>query len=86
MTNTIKTARSIKMAEKRAAKAASKARIEAAHAEAQAVATSGKCPQCGAGIRHNLALTGWIQCKQYGAVGFRADGNKVDCSYQGFTQ
>lgn len=54
-------------------------------AEAQAVVRSGKCPKCGAGLRSNLALTGWWQCAQYGADGFRADKTKPACSFQCFT-
>ena len=61
-------------------------RLEAAHAEARRVVQSGKCPQCGSPVRRNLALTGWWQCSQYGAEGFRADSSKPSCSWQGFTE
>ena len=61
-------------------------RLEAVHAEARRVVQSGKCPQCGSPLRRNLALTGWWQCSQYGAEGFRADSSKPSCSWQGFTE
>jgi uncharacterized protein (DUF983 family) len=54
-------------------------------AEAIAIVQTGRCPQCGSGLRRNLALTGWYQCSQYGAVGFRADDSKPSCSFQCFT-
>ncbi len=69
-----------------AERAASRKRIEQAHAEAKAVAESGKCPMCGAGLRWNLSIIGWIQCEQLGAVGFRKDPSKPSCSWQGFTE
>lgn len=42
------------------------------------------CPCCGAKTRRNPSLTGWVQCGQYGAVGFRADSTKPACSWQEF--
>jgi hypothetical protein len=42
------------------------------------------CPLCGKTVRRNLALTGWVQCSQYGSVGFRADDSQPSCSWQGF--
>ena len=65
---------------------AARARVEAAQAETRRVVQTGCCPQCGAGLRRNLALTGWWQCAQYGAEQFRADASKPACSWQGFTQ
>ena len=65
---------------------ASAERVAKAIAETCAVVASGKCPQCGAGLRRNLALTGWWQCRQYGADGFREDNTKPHCSWQGFTE
>ena len=70
----------------KAQKAAEKARRDAQYAEAQRIVSTGKCPQCAAKLRHNLALAGWWQCSQYGAVGFRADDNKPACSFQTFTR
>lgn len=70
----------------KAAKMAEKAKREARVAEAVAVVKSGKCPQCGSGLRRNLALSGWWQCAQFGAEGFRADSSKPACSFQTFTE
>lgn len=73
-------------AERRQARKDSAARIAAAQAATRAVVAAGACPQCGAGLRRNLALTGWWQCKQYGSDGFREDSRKPACSWQGFTE
>jgi len=74
----------------RAAKAAQRqadaARRELRLAEARRIVGSGKCPDCGAALRRNLALAGWFQCSQVGAVGFRADSTKPACSFQTFTE
>lgn len=70
----------------KAQKQAAKERIEKAQAETRAIVASGKCPCCGSGIRRNLAITGWYQCEQYGAEGFRKDSSKAPCSWQGFTE
>lgn len=75
--------------EERAARKAE--RIESARriAEAQArtveIVKTGKCPTCGCGLRRNLALTGWWQCEQFGAEGFRKDSAQPACGWQGFT-
>ena len=45
-----------------------------------------RCPTCGGTVRQNLSLTGWVQCAQYGAKGFRLDDNKPACDWQGFTE
>lgn len=55
-------------------------------AETQEIVRKGKCPRCGGPLRRNLALTGWWQCAQYGAVGFRLDASKPSCEWQGFTE
>lgn len=68
----------------KAQKLAEKARREAIRQENIRIVESGKCPQCGSGFRRNLAITGWFQCKQYGAEGFRADSSKPSCSFQCF--
>lgn len=68
-----------------ASRAAAAARIEAAHAETLLVVKSGVCPICGAGLYRNLSISGWWQCRQLGAVGFREDASKPSCSWQGFT-
>lgn len=72
--------------EQRARNKERKARIEAAQAETRAVVATGKCPTCSAGLRQNLSITGWWQCEQLGAEGFRKDATKPSCSWQGFTE
>ena len=72
-------------AQKSTDRKAQQARIAAAQAEASKALADCKCPQCGQGVRRNLALTGWVQCDGYGAEGFRKRGS-VPCSWQGFTQ
>ncbi len=69
-----------------AAQQASNDRIAAAHAETKAVVASGRCPVCGGKPKRNLSLTGWWQCEQLGAEGFRKDATKPSCSWQGFTE
>ena len=59
----------------RAPRTDSERRIAAAQAEARAALAANWCPKCGRPVRQNLALTGWVQCSQYGAVGFRADAS-----------
>jgi len=55
------------------------------HRLTAAIVAAGHCPQCGAGLRRNLALTGWWQCAQLGAPDWRADPAAPACSWQGFT-
>lgn len=62
------------------------ARMEAVFAAVEAVVATGVCPDCGAPLRRNLSLTGWWQCSQHGAPGFRADATRAPCSWQGFTR
>lgn len=81
-----KSERSKKAAETRRLRAESNERIRKAQEETRKVVASGVCPECGSGIVRNLSLTGWYQCAQYGAVGFRKDANKPACSWQGFTE
>lgn len=66
-------------------KACSQRKRELRIKEALAIVATGVCPQCGSPLRRNSAMTGWWQCSQYGAVGFRADANKVTCGFQTFT-
>lgn len=73
-------------AARRQAAAESKARIEKAHAEAREILKTGKCPRCGRSLRRNLALSGWWQCSQLGAEGFRADASQPSCDFQMFTE
>lgn len=42
------------------------------------------CPCCGRKIKRNLSLTGWWQCSQFGAVGFRVDSTQPACNWQAF--
>ena len=72
--------------ERAAERKASAARIAAAQAETRAVVATGKCPRCACELRRNLSLTGWWQCGQLGAEGFRKDSSKPSCSWQGFTE
>lgn len=64
-------------------KADNEAKRQLRHAEV-ALAVKNGCPICGAGIRRNLSMTGWFQCSQLGAEGFRADATKPSCSWQCF--
>ena len=64
---------------------AEKAKHDARIAEAVAIVATGKCPQCGRPLRRNNSMTGWWQCSQLGAKGFRADASKPSCSFQTFT-
>jgi hypothetical protein len=75
-----------KRTERAAQKAAEKAKREARLAAARAVVATGKCPQCGRPLRRNLSLTGWWQCSQLGAPGFRADSSQPSCDWQTFTE
>lgn len=61
-------------------------RMAAQRAAVNAIVATGKCPDCGSGLRRNLAITGWWQCEQFGAEGFRKDATKPACSWQGFTE
>lgn len=71
---------------KQAARREQETRIHAAHEEARRVWNANKCPDCGAGIRRNLSLTGWVQCEQLGAETHRKDPSKPSCRWQGFTE
>ena len=51
-------------------------------AEGLAVVQTGRCPTCGKGLSRNRAITGWWQCEQYGAEGFRKDSTLPPCSWQ----
>ena len=66
------------------ARKASQARMDAASRETKAAWDANTCPDCGQGLRRNLALTGWVQCDGFGAEGFRKAGS-TPCNWQGFT-
>ena len=61
-------------------------RCNAHNEETRRIVATGKCPLCGEGLKRNLSLTGWWQCAQLGAEGFRKDSAKPSCSWQGFTE
>lgn len=71
--------------ERAAERKASKAALERAYAETDAIVRTGKCPSCGSALRRNSSLSGWWQCEQNGAEGFRARSQEAACSWQGFT-
>lgn len=64
----------------------SAARIREAQEETRRVVAGGVCPLCGGELRRNWSLTGWWQCEQLGAEGFRKDASRPSCSWQGFTE
>ena len=68
-----------------AVREAEKAKREARQAQALAIVQTGKCPDCGMPLRRNNSLTGWWQCSQFGAIGFRADSTRPSCDWQIFT-
>ena len=59
-------------------------RIEMLKEQVQAIVNTGICPECKADLKRNLSMTGWWQCEQLGAVGFRKDPTKSSCNWQGF--
>lgn len=63
-------------------------RMNAVHAEAAQHVTRGTCPQCGCGLRRNLALAGWWQCGAYGEPSFRQPEHRdaPHCGFQCFTE
>lgn len=63
---------------------AQKERREAIQESSRKIVISGKCPYCGSPLRRNMALSGWYQCGQYGADGWRMDNSKPSCSFQCF--
>ncbi len=71
---------------KKAEREAYKRKISSQFEKVKAVVATGICPVCGAGLNRNLALSGWWQCEQLGAVGFRKDATKPSCDWQGFTE
>jgi hypothetical protein len=60
-------------------------RVAAGRLQASNALRDNRCPTCGGPVRQNLSLTGWVQCAQFGAVGFRLDANRPACDWQGFT-
>lgn len=72
--------------DRRAARKASELRMAEGRKEAAQALAENRCPVCGGPVRVNLAMTGWVQCAQFGAEGFRADSTRPACSWQGFTK
>jgi ribosomal protein L37AE/L43A len=73
-------------AAKKAELAASLKRIRETQEETRAIVATGKCPQCGRPLRRNWSMTGWWQCVQFGAVGFRENSTQPPCNWQGFVE
>jgi len=67
-------------------KKCSQKRFDAIHGLAREIVGSGKCPQCGSGLKRNTAIAGWYQCEQFGAEQFRKDPTKPACNFQTFTE
>jgi len=63
-----------------------KANMDQIHLQAQKTVTTGECPNCGKGLKRNLAIAGWHQCEQYGNSQFRKDPSLPSCSFQCFTE
>ena len=61
---------------------------EARFQTAEKIVATGVCPDCGTGLIHNSALTGWWQCGGYASDGFRKPGfeNAPKCGFQTFTR
>jgi len=78
--------RAQKAAATRAAYRIQAERRTAEQARIRAIVATGKCPLCASPLRRNTSLTGWWQCSQYGAPGFRAIASKAPCEWQGFTE
>lgn len=78
--------RAVKMRESKAIAAKQAAELAISYAKTEKIVLAGKCPTCGAKLKRNYALTGWWQCEQYGAIGFRANPNLPSCTWQDFTE
>ena len=61
-------------------------RLAAHRAAVTAAAMANQCPRCGRAVKFNRSMAGWVQCSQFGAVGFRADSTAPSCDWQGFTE
>lgn len=60
--------------------------MDVAYAHADKIVSGGRCPDCGEDLKRNLALSGWWQCVQFGAEGFRKDSSLPACDFQIFTR
>ena len=65
-----------------------RAHMDSLHAKAQAIVSTGVCPQCGSKLERNLALTGWWQCGAHGEPYMRKPEFRAlpHCSFQTFTK
>ena len=55
-------------------KTAKKSELDLIEEKNKQIVATGKCPKCGAGLKRNLAISGWWQCKEF-----------IKCSFQCFT-
>ena len=69
---------------KHAEKIRQRMRMESANKEADKAFRENRCPSCAETVKLNLSLTGWVQCVQFGAEGFRKDATRPSCNWQGF--
>lgn len=86
LTTEQKADRQQKRAERKAQWAEVEKRIAENHATMRAHIARGTCPDCGGALRRNTSLTGWWQCEQFGAAGFRKDPTRPSCGFQGFAE
>lgn len=70
--------------EQAASRKASVERVAIQSAQAVTALRTNRCPDCGAHVHVNLALTGWVQCDRSGSGHFRRDPSGSPCSWQGF--
>ena len=61
-------------------------RLDVRRANATELLKKGVCPECGTKLRYNSSITGWWQCAQLGAEGFRLDASKPSCGFQFFAE
>ena len=66
--------------------ACAKAKRERILAAARKIVAGGICSSCGGALRRNNSLSGWWQCEQLGAEGFRKDSARPSCNFQIFTE
>ena len=59
-------------------------RIAAGRLQAADALRNNICPRCGAPVRQNLSLTGWVQCSKFGPGRIEAFA-PGPCDWQGFT-
>lgn len=67
-------------------RAESMRRSAESQAEASRALRWNVCPRCGQSVKRNHALTGWVQCVQFGSEQFRRIPFLPACDWQGFTE